>query len=315
MTYSMQTKQGNALISALFIMTLIAITATAMMSRLSSDIHQTERFIHADTRYLAAQVVSFWAMDQLQASTLPPFTTLKSKGLAILFPENMQTIYPGHTVQGELYDLQSRFNLNNLIQSDAKNQCLRLIQSRKLNLNPSLITLVISATQDWISPNINASGQDKWSGYYASLKPPYQASHQLLQNPSEFRLIAGVTPALYNALAPFITALPETTPININTAPPPVLRTLSPGLTEAQAHELVSLRGEEGFQNTEALRPIIEQFHLKAAEFTLESHYFMSVAHVTDGKQGLTVYTIFKRTQDEMKRFKVNVLQVSLNTI
>ena len=48
----------------------------------------------------------------------------------------------------------------------------------------------------------------------------------------------------YQALAPFVTVLPETTPVNINTASKKVLMALGHGLTNEQANELIAARGE-----------------------------------------------------------------------
>ena len=64
----MQNKSlGSALISALFIMTLVAIAATAMSTRLRLDIYRTSTHINSDKLYLASQAVTWWAMDKLSA--------------------------------------------------------------------------------------------------------------------------------------------------------------------------------------------------------------------------------------------------------
>ena len=61
---------GSALLSALFIMTLIAIAATAMSTRLQLDIYQTRMTINSDKLYLASDVVKFWAMEQLKQKSI-----------------------------------------------------------------------------------------------------------------------------------------------------------------------------------------------------------------------------------------------------
>jgi general secretion pathway protein K len=60
------------------------------------------------------------------------------------------------------------------------------------------------------------------------LDPPYRAANQLLKSPDELLAIKGVTPAIYEALRPYVTALPTTSAkINLNTAPLPVLESIA----------------------------------------------------------------------------------------
>ena len=64
MNKSKSGSKGSALISALFLMTLIAIVATAMSSRLQFDIYRTRLVIASDKLYLSSQYVMFWALDK-----------------------------------------------------------------------------------------------------------------------------------------------------------------------------------------------------------------------------------------------------------
>ena len=63
-------KRGSALLSALFIMTLVAICATAMSMRLQLDIYRTRLTLDSDKLYLASQAVTFWAMDILSEQNI-----------------------------------------------------------------------------------------------------------------------------------------------------------------------------------------------------------------------------------------------------
>jgi general secretion pathway protein K len=48
---------GGALLTALFIMTLVAIVATAMSTRLQLDIYRTRLIVTYDKLYLASQAI------------------------------------------------------------------------------------------------------------------------------------------------------------------------------------------------------------------------------------------------------------------
>ncbi len=98
---------GSALLSALFIMTLVAIAATAMSTRLQLDIYRTSLMLNSDKLYLASQAVSNWAMDML--STKKNFyKALHDNGEVAIFPSSLQNIYPDVIIKGNLYDLQAR---------------------------------------------------------------------------------------------------------------------------------------------------------------------------------------------------------------
>lgn len=296
-----QYQTGNALISALFIMTLIATASIMMVSRLSNDIYQTDRFIRSDKFYLASQWVPFWAMQALEAQTPPPHR----------LPANFQTLYPPLRVEGELYDLQARFNLNNLTDPQAKIGLFRLIERINPSMNKNLIKMICAAATDWISSD---PMNDKWSSYYASISPAYQASHQLFQSVSEFRLVAGVDAKLFNQLSPYLAALPESTPINLNTAPAEVLATLTPGLSSTQIEQLIAMRSQQSFQTPQALSDLIKEFRLKPEEVSYVSRYFMSASKVSDAQHQLRLYSVLKRKQNSREQWQVNLIQESLNT-
>lgn len=61
--------------------------------------------------------------------------------------------------------------------------------------------------------------------------------------------IEGVTPDMVERLRPFVTVLPTTTPVNMNTAPAEVIASLVPGMSVASAQALVSRRETVFFRN------------------------------------------------------------------
>ncbi|KGC06163.1 type II secretion system (T2SS), K family protein [Burkholderia multivorans] len=61
--------------------------------------------------------------------------------------------------------------------------------------------------------------------------------------------VAGVTPEMVARLRPFVTVLPTTTPVNMNTAPAEVIAALVPGMSVSSAQALVSRRETVFFRN------------------------------------------------------------------
>ncbi|WP_175920636.1 type II secretion system minor pseudopilin GspK [Burkholderia pyrrocinia] len=61
--------------------------------------------------------------------------------------------------------------------------------------------------------------------------------------------VEGVTPEMVARLRPFVTVLPTTTPVNMNTAPAEVVAALVPGMSVSSAQALVSRRETVFFRN------------------------------------------------------------------
>lgn len=305
--------RGSALISALFIMTLVAIAATAMSTRLQLDIYRTRLTILTDKLYFASQAVTFWAMGEL--SHKKNFYQATAQGKLMDFPPQFTTtIYPPFQVNGGLYDLQSRFNLNNLKVKAYSLFFFRLLNDPGLKLsNTERKRLVEDATQ-WISNYQPGRGNDNLMTYYLKQNPAYLPAHQAFQSPSELRLIRDVNASIYQALADVITVLPEQTPLNINTAPFALIKALGNGLTDEQVSQIINAR-QKGLKNLDKIMPLLQKIGVNSQQITLESQYFMSIAVVADQELSLINYTILKRQKDKQGKISVSLISESLNTL
>jgi general secretion pathway protein K len=304
--------QGSALLTALFIMTLVAIVATAMSTKLQVDIYRTRLIITHDRLYLASQAVAFWGLSELKDNK-KKFTKANAQGMISQYPLALRTIYPSVTLSGGLYDLQSRYNLNNLSDHKATLGFINFVGY----IAPQATTVerlgLARAISDWLSPFDLAVGKDAYLSYYLKQKPPYHSSHQIMSSSSELRLIKDVSAPLYLSLEPYITALPELTAININTAPKQTLMALSNAMNEEKTNEIIEARGEKGIKNIEKISPILQKLNIANNQITLESIYFLSIAHATTEDLNFTVYTLFKRSRDKKGKLSVTILRESFN--
>ena len=303
---------GSALLSALFIMTLIAIAATAMSTRLQLDIYQTRMTINSDKLYLASDVVKFWAMEQLKQKSIF-FISPDDTGKVLDFPEKFSRMYPDVVIKGQLVDLQARFNLNNL--QDKKYQMIfyHLLEQQSKHLNTIEPKQIMDAIIHWISPYQPDAGRNLFVAYYMTRKPPYYPGYQLMQHVSELRSVYGVNAILYQKLLPTIATLPEVTPININTASKVILQALGNGLKEAQVKDLTLLRGKKGLASFEKLRPLLNMLNIPQEQLTLESTYFLSVAEVTEKDLHLIVYSVIKRQKNKKGEILVSLINQTIN--
>jgi general secretion pathway protein K len=307
-----QTHRGSALISALFIMTLVAIAATAMNIRVQRDIYRTHLMINSNKLYLAAQSITFWGMDTLLNQHLPAREKKKGAGL-LSYPKELEHVYPSVSMKGTLYDLQGSFNLNNL-----KEKRFLPIFSRLLKTsfkNPEKIKSQIASIQYWISPYDPERGHHDELNYYQKRWPPDIPGYQPLQSVSELRLVRGMTDTTYKNLLPYITALPEVTPINLNTASKQVLMTLGNGLTESQVIELLNARGQEGIENIQKIAVLLQKLEIPNEQITLESNYYLCIATASTPDSNLTLYTVMKRKKNQQKKMSVSIISQSIQTM
>jgi len=289
--------QGSALLTALFIMAIAAIMATALMRRIQNDIHQTTSIIQQDKRYLATQVVKFWAIDHLLRQNTPA-----------IFP--IQTIhYPGIILQGTIEDQQAKFNLNNLYTITYQVSFEHLIGTVIPDLPIKQRRRLATAVSQWII--LNPPEKDPFLSTYQHQH--YFPGYQPMQSPSELRLVAGITAPIYQALKPYITVLPEITPINLMTAPKNILLSLGNGLNEAQVQQILKMRDHPENRSLSKFQPLLKQWDIAPESVSLESRYFLVSAKASDDKKTLNWYTTLIRTVNRDKTVTVRVIREGAN--
>lgn len=305
--------RGGALLTALFIMTLVAIVATAMTTRLQLDIYRTRLILTHDKLYLASQAVSFWALGELSNPQIQ-YTTQDKTGMVSHFPKNMVSIYPQVQITGGIIDMQNRYNLNNLSNKAAFPQFIALGKAMADKISDVDSKRLALALNDWLYPYDLGRGEDAYTSYYLAQKPPYYPSHQLMQSFSELRLVKDVQANTFLALEPYTTVLPEITPININTASKQVLLSLGNGLNEQRLTELISARGDKGIKDINQVNNILKKSNISSDNITIESQFYLSVAYVKSDDFNLTVYTLIKRVKSKQNKIAVSIVRESINT-
>lgn len=162
---------------------------------------------------------------------------------------------PGVTVTASLQDLQGRFNLNNLVTANGTIDASQLQAFQNLleivGLDPKWAALMA----DWIDadsvPYPEGGAED---GTYLSQVPPYRTANREITSASALLALPGFGAARYAKLAPYVTALPEGTPVNVCTASGPVLDALGPPgvrqYSEMSAQQLAEQRAKGCFPTT-----------------------------------------------------------------
>ena len=280
--------RGAALITALFVVALVAAAAVAMISEAQISIRRTELIINYDKNYLTAQIVQNWAIYNLGRN----FTKAQpNKKLTDTFPEVYpKTKLPNGYFTGNINDMQALFNINDLTNKAYQAGFIHFLQTVDPAIkDPKTLMLAII---NWISPmGTHSTYLDE---AYTKAKLPYHVAHQAMVSISELRLVLGVTAEIYNKISPYLTALPPGSTININTTSAPVLLILNSSLDLNTAHSILKARpflSRAAFSSN----PIVQNHHISDKIIVTRSDYFLSRALVKRGQQTLLLESLLHR--------------------
>ena len=234
--------RGVALITALLVVALATLAATAVLASANASLHRTASLRDSEQAWWYARGVESWILAILadDSKRSPDHDGFDE---AWAQPVDYLPVDEGF-VRGQIVDLQGEFNLNNLAPparggapaADAAANALSDLYGRQFQRlvdicgcldNGVTSGSVLRAVRDWMTDARLGGGADTdKDAYYLSLTPPYRAGLRRFSHPSELLAVQGVNAKLYRSLRPLVTALPLATPtlINVNTAPAQLLR-------------------------------------------------------------------------------------------
>lgn len=232
-------------------------------------------------------------------------------------PATPYTLDEGGWLMGSLQDLQGRFNVNSLEGKQTENgsktsftasqqQFIRLLQALPdVNLGEGDAVLITRSIGDWLDPDSTLSADGAEDDFYFSETPAYRAANRPMASVSELRAVANVTPEVFTALAPWVSALPPAVVnLNIHTAPAILLRTINDDnnlapLDEGDAEALLEQRDESGFKDIEEFLDhpvfagkVMEEIRKNLGE---SSGYFLLAAEAEVAQRRVRLYSVLER--------------------
>ena len=193
-------------------------------------------------------------------------------------------------VSGRLLDESGKFNLNNLLKADGSVDDSARRWFEKLLQRVGLPAELSQAVIDWQDADDETTGaMGAESNYYQGLDPSYLASNTRFHQVEELKLVRGFEGKNYDLIAPYVTALPEATKINMNTAAPLLLASIDPKLDvktleqelKAKQAELTYFNSVEDLWKLNAFSGIEPQNKTDAAAWLdSKSNYFTAQIEV-----------------------------------
>lgn len=309
-------QKGVALITVMLIVALCAVIATQMTARLQMQVQRSANITFNQQAY--------WYAMGAEAFTKRVLITAFKKDADVTHLGQIwaqgETTFPVEfgEISGEITDLQSCLNLNALrapLTTGTDKVPARLaLETLLINIQLDGIgqfeaESMADSLTDWLDENSRISGSGgAEDDDYASREFPYLAANNFLGSVNELRIVANFTPAVINAIKPYVCVIPNSDQhqININTLDaeqPELLQALLDSTLE-EAEEILSARGDEGFETIEDFYGLPEFTKLKnndssKYEFVVDSEYFTLKASASFNNSYFAMNSVMKVTNNK----------------
>lgn len=287
-------QRGAAVILAMGVVALAAVAATAIMvsqsvwsrqNQLSNEYVQAQVMVQAGADWVRAVLSDDRRMGDIDHLGEP-----WAQQMPVMPIENGQ-------LAGQIHDQQGLFNLNNLVQ-DGKISPSQLASFKRLLALLSLPAVLADSLADWIdADNVPQPQNGAEDEYYLALSPPYVAANRPLTDVAELAQVRGFDSVALARLSPFVTALPGSTVVNVNTAPPEVLAAVIEGLEIGSARMLAAQRERAYFRDPADFRNRLPQdVAVEGDDISVSSDYFMAALRVNIGEAQAQGTVLLART-------------------
>ena len=275
-------EQGAAIVLAIAVVALAALAATALLLSQSTWSRRVELATgHAQARRVAEAGLD-WSRALLYDDRRASQIDHAGEPWAVQMPP---LPVEGGSLLGRIDDQQARFNLNNLVR-DGQVDPAQLACLRRLLVLLDLPEALAGSLGDWLDADSTPQGEGE-DAYYLALPSPRLAANRPLADLAELALVRGFDRGVRERLRPYVTALPRTTAINVNTASPEVIAALVAGLGLDAARSLVAERQRAYFlDRTGFLSRLPQGLALAPEAISVGSDYFVVSLRVDlDGTQ------------------------------
>lgn len=260
-------QDGAALISALLIVSVMSLTALAVIENLRFSMKLTGNLGQREQARLYAL-----GAEQLAKSTIKATYQIGRQTKLERYPElDTLTLNPiffpidGGSISGSIKDGSNCFNLNSLVKIGESNTFVAdevslqkfVVLLEAVGVHASEGQSLANSIIDWIDSNSSPGYGGAEDPDYAVLQTPYRTSGTLLADVSELNVIKGFSPELVETIARWVCVRPDVNlnQLNLNTLSiedlPLVLSYLGNKYDEVVVSNILSQRPVTGFNEVE----------------------------------------------------------------
>ena len=316
---------GVALITVMLIVALCAVIASQMTARLQMQVQRSANVTFNQQAYWYAMGAEAFTKRVLIAAFNDDEDVTH---LGQVWAQG-KTTYPVDfgEISGEIIDLQSCLNLNalrahltttvstppaandNKVPARLAFEILLSNIQLEEEISQFEIDSMADALTDWLDENSHITGSGgAEDDDYASREFPYLAANNFLASVNELRVVTHFTPAIINAIKPYVCIIPASDQhkININTLSaeqPELLQALLHSTLE-EAEQILTARPDEGFETIGEFHNLSDVTQLNLTEsikeqFVVDSEYFTLKASASFNNSFFAMSSVMKITNNK----------------
>ncbi len=263
--------------AALIIAMLIAALAAAIAMTLAADQERGRAGVEHRRDQVQAQALALaglqWARQVVQDDTRGGSLDHLGEDWALPLPP---TPVENGAIEGRIVDAQGLLNVNNLAKEGTVANAER-VRLARLFARLGIDAAALDAIADWVDDDGAARAGGAEDAWYSAQSPRSLAANAPAVRVGELAAVRGLSAAAVASLAPYVTALPPPTTLNVNTAPPEVLAATA-GITDVEAlAALVAGRAQKPFTTVAEFRARLPRGSDagEAAGYSVNSRFFL----------------------------------------
>lgn len=277
----MRNQRGVAIVLAMGVVALAAMAASAILVSQSTWARQRQLSSEHAQALLVMQAGVDWVRAVLSDDRRHNAVDHLGEPWALRLPP--MPVDNGE-LAGHIEDQQGTFNLNNMVSAGRIDMEQFEAFKRLLNLLDLPADIAV-ALADWMDSDseVQPLGGAE-DAFYLSLDPPYLAANRPLLDIEELIKVRGFDAPVLARLRPYVSALPVTTTLNVNTASAEVLAAVIKGLDLAAARDLIAQRERAYFRDASDFRVRLPKgVDLGGTTISVSSDYFLASLRVSFG--------------------------------
>ena len=267
---------GIALLSMLLVLALVTTITANMLYKNTLEIKRQQTLLRQ----------SQLTQTMLAAISLVEIRLQKDQAI-----EQQKTFQPDKgTLDIEINDETGKFNINNLANPSGKINPVQLQNFQRLLALLELDPVLGNNLADWIDSDSLSNGHNSEDLGYSTASSislgGYRTANRPIAHISELLLVKGYSREVFERLQPYITALPDETGLNINTATATVLEAVIPTIVGEQV--IIARRDFiSGFVSIDDFlkHPVTAGSEITADQLTTTERYYLLTVRATYNNQ------------------------------
>ncbi|MBQ5950103.1 type II secretion system minor pseudopilin GspK [Massilia sp. ST3] len=306
-------QRGVAVVTALLLTTLAVSIVASLFWQQQVQVRSMEnQRLQLQTKWILRGALDWSSVVLRQSNYTGPYTSLDQVWATPLAETRLDQYIERERIEGENFDASlsgniidatSRYNLTNL----AKDKIVS--KEQQFIFNRLLTNLRIDGRLAERAAQLVAAGQsvpvlpeDPNQPPPTPPTPPVTGANPIPGTPmpllrvDDLMVLPGFTPEVMQKLRPFLTVLPQQTPVNVNTAPAEVLAAVLPGYSLSEANVLVEKRKRAPWRDIEyfkgELKPASQP---EDGSIGVQSNYFLVQSRIRLDRAALNAESLISR--------------------